>query len=123
MSTVVTFATYEERQLQLRLLSQSGTGGAQSPIPSETLSERDIVNIEIFTRTLQWCLRQDDQDSKVALETICEQIVDCPNVLANVQSFLPLISEYLHIADRSEAAREELVKLTNRSVEVLSKLH
>ncbi|MBS0653441.1 MAG: hypothetical protein JSR39_07960 [Verrucomicrobia bacterium] len=123
MSFTITLATHEDRQRQLRLLSQWGAGENQSPIPSEALSEMDIVNIQLFTRTVQWCLRQDDADSRVALETICEQIIDCPNVLANVQYFLPLISEYLHVQDRSTNAREHLINLTERSLEVLSKLN
>lgn len=122
MSSTVTFPTHEDRHLQLSLLSELGAGGNQSPIPPDALSKLDIVNIRIFTRTVQWCLRQDDADSKVALKTICEQITDCPNVLANVQYFLPLISEYLHIQDRSAGAREHLISLTEKSLEVLSKL-
>jgi hypothetical protein len=121
MSTTVTFTAFNNREEHYDL-SLRYEGGFEDPaIPHETLSERDVANIALFTKTVQWCLRQDDEDSKLALETICEQIVDCPNVLANVQYFLPLIADYLHVIEKSSAAREELIRLTDRSLEVLTK--
>ncbi|MBS0605462.1 MAG: hypothetical protein KF898_00235 [Parachlamydiales bacterium] len=122
MSQTVTFTTFNHREEHFDLTLRSAGDFEDPGIPHETLSKQDVVNIALFTKTVQWCLRQDDVDSKLALETMCEQIVDCPNVLANVQYLLPLISEYLHVAERSPAAREELIRLTDRSLEVLTKL-
>lgn len=122
MSQTVTFTDFNHREEHYELNLRSAGDFEDPAIPHDTLSERDVVNIALFTKTVQWCLRQDDVDSKLALETICEQIVDCPNVLANVQYFLPLIADYLHVTERSAAAREELIRLTDRSLEVLTKL-
>jgi len=122
MSQTVTFTTFNHREERFDLTLRAAGDSEDPAIPHETLSEQDVVNIALFTKTVQWCLRQDDVDSKLALETICEQIVDCPNVLANVQFFLPLISEYLHVEERSSDARRELICLTDRSLEVLTKL-
>lgn len=122
MSTIFTLVGFDNGETRYLANLDCAEKRDEQVIPPETLALRDVMNLTLFTRSVQWCLKKDDEDSKIALESLCEQIVDCPNVLANVQYFLPLISEYLHDADRSSTARRELIQLTDRSLEVLTKL-